>query len=105
MAKKREAITRLEAILDALDALEADGDAAEVLDDLNAEFEDALMLLAELDPDAEREEYADALEAIRALAGDYRGTGVEGVEALATNMEGIVDLALEIGNECGGIQA
>ena len=86
MTDTRGAITRLEAILDALDAL---GDGA--LDDLNAEFEDALMLLSELDPDTEREDYADTLEAIRSLAGDYRETGAEGVEALAANMEGIVN--------------
>ena len=91
MKDTRDAITRLEAILNALDAL-----GAEALDDLNAEFEDALMLLDELDPDAEREEYAETLEAIRSLAGDYRETGVEGVEALAAEVEGIVEKELGV---------
>ena len=72
-------IARLEAILDALDALED-----EALDDLNAEFEDALMLLSELDPDYEGEDFAETLAAIRSLAGDYRAAGIE---PLATEIE------------------
>ena len=91
MTDMRGAITRLEAILDALDAL---GDGA--LDDLNAEFEDALKLLSELDPDTEREDYADTLEAIRSLAGDYRETKVDGIETIAGNMEGIVNKELGV---------
>jgi len=57
---------RLEKLLEALDDL---GDVIQDEDftDLNAEFEDALFMLSETDP----EELEDALEAIRALAGDY----------------------------------
>lgn len=86
MKKTRDALGRFNEILDALDAL-ADGGAAEALDDLNAELEDALALLQETDPEDEPEDYADTLETIRALAGDYRATGVEGVEALADQLE------------------
>ena len=80
-------VERLEAVLEAFDALAAD--APEALEDLNAEFEDALMLLSEIDPREAgwQEELDDALEELRALAGDYRRTGVPGVEALAEKLE------------------
>ena len=47
------------------------------------------MLLSEIDPreDGWREELADALEELRALAGDYRRTGIPGAEALADELE------------------
>ena len=80
-------VERLEPVLVAFDALAAD--APEALEDLNAEFEDALMLLSEIDPREAgwQEELNDALEGLRALAGDYRRTGAPGVEALAEQLE------------------
>ena len=80
---------RLEALLGELDALAGACEDTEALEDLNAEFEDALMLLSEIDPreDGWREELADALEELRALAGDYRRTGIPGAEALADELE------------------
>ena len=73
------------------------GEALEAMEDLNAEFEDALMLLNELkreDVDW-REELDGALEALRALAGDYRAIqgGVPGVEELAGRLEMAVEQA------------
>lgn len=82
-------VRRLEAVLAEMDALAGACGSPEALEDLNAEFEDALMLLSEIDPreDGWEEELSDALEALRALAGDYRRTGIPGVEALADKLE------------------
>ena len=83
--KKLEA--RLGEILDELDGLAGvcEGSAAEALEDLNAELEDALLLLSELKPtdDDWREECAGALETVLALAEDYR--------ALAKDVPDIVE--------------
>ena len=54
-------------ILSALDALDIPD---EDFQDLNAEFEDTLMLLEETDPD-DAEELSDAMEALLALKADY----------------------------------
>ena len=64
---------RFGGILEELDALAetCPGEAAEDLEDLNAELEDALLLLDEL-KDSDAEELTGALEDIRALAEDYR---------------------------------
>ncbi len=70
---------RLEALLEALDALaQACGDP-DALDELNAEFEDALLLLSQLreDSDAFEDELADAREEFAALAEDYRALAEE----------------------------
>ena len=67
---------RLGEILGIMDTLAnaAGGDGAEDLEELNAEFEDALMLLEALDPRDEgyNEDLDGAMEALGALAGDYR---------------------------------
>lgn len=63
---------RLRAILDMLDQAAEDIDD-EDFDDLNAELEDALFMLSQIDPksgDAE-EELAGALEELAALKDDY----------------------------------
>lgn len=82
-------VERLEAVLAELDALSAECGAPEALEDLNAELEDALMLLSDIDPreDDWEEELSDGLEEIRALAGDYRKTGIPGAKALADKLE------------------
>lgn len=81
---------RLEAVLAALDALAegCSGDAADDLEDLNAELEDALMLLDAL-ADEEEEERREALADLCALAGDYRAltSAVPGLDALAIRLE------------------
>ena len=65
---------RFRAILAALD-LESDG--SEDFEELNAEFEDALMILSEirLDEADWREEFTDALDDFGDLAGRYRALG------------------------------
>ena len=65
-------LERFGEILSELDDMTEDcpPDAAEDLDDLNAELEDALMLLGELRPE-DGEDLIGALEDIRALAEDY----------------------------------
>jgi len=82
-------VKRLEAVLAELDAMSSECGAPEALEDLNAELEDALMLLSDIDPRDEgwEEELSDALEEIRALAGDYRKTGIPGAKALADQLE------------------
>ena len=62
-------VPRFGELLSALDALECDED----LEELNAEFEDALFMLSEIDPKSEdaAEELADALEEFDALREDY----------------------------------
>lgn len=89
---------RFEGILAELDALAAarSGDA-EALEDLNAEFEDALLLLGELDlrEGDWREELDDALEELRSLAGDYRALAGEDskLAELANRLGMAVDMA------------
>ena len=85
----RSIAKRLEAVLAELDALSGECGSPEVLEDLNAEFEDALLMLSDIDPREEgwQEELSDMLEDLRALAGDYRRTGIAGVNALAAKLE------------------
>ena len=89
-------VERLEAVLSELDALAGACGSPEALEDLNAEFEDALMLLSELDPREEgwREELSEALDGLRALAGDYRALAgdIPGVGALAERIEAAADV-------------
>ena len=77
--------------LAALDALAADLDdpIAEDLEDMNAELEDALMLLGELGRGGDPDELTDALEDARALAGDYRAltARVPALAALVDRLE------------------
>ena len=82
-------VKRLEAVLAELDALSAECGSPEELEDLNAELEDALMMLSDIDPRESgwEAELSEALEEIRALAGDYRKTGIPGVKALADQLE------------------
>ena len=91
---------RFGGILAELDELAdgAAGEAAEALEDQNAELEDALLLLKELKPDDPdgAEELADALEDLRALAEDYRNLAgsVPGLSDLADRLEMTATLAL-----------
>ena len=82
-------VKRLEAVLEELDTLSSESGSPEALEDLNAELEDALMLLSDIDTREMgwEEELSDALEEIRALAGDYRKTGIPGAKALAGKLE------------------
>lgn len=90
---------RFEALLDELDALAeaCGGEAGESLEELNAELEDALMLLGEIRPDGEdwREELDGALEELGALAEDYRRLSprADGLEALAGRVAMAVEFA------------
>ena len=75
MYPKKGFIKRFEALLAELDdaADDVDEDAVEALEDLNAEFEDAIFMFSELDPkdDDFQESLDDTLETLSALAGDY----------------------------------
>ena len=98
MFDRRDCMERFDGLLARLDALAADcdGGAAEDLEDLNAEFEDALMLLGEWKPGDDPEELAGTLEDLRALAGDYRALpgGAQGLADLAGQLEQAADAAL-----------
>ena len=63
---------RFRALLEELDEVAEEAND-EDLEDMNAEFEDALFMLSEIDPKADdaREEIADALEEFEALRDDY----------------------------------
>ena len=64
----REILSRMDEIKD-----EADGDAAESMDELNAEFEDALFGIECIDQSAEdwQEEFEDWLDEFEDLCGAY----------------------------------
>ena len=70
---------RFREILDALDAIDAKGGAAEDLEELNAEFEDALFMLTETDltDDGWRDEALDAADEFDSLCADYRALAGE----------------------------
>ncbi len=91
-------LERFGELLDDLDALAecCAGEAAEDFSDLNAELEDALLLLSECKPDDDPEALTDALEDLKALAGDYRALagGVPGLSHLADQLDMAADMAL-----------
>ena len=103
----RQFAERFGEILSELDELAnaaAGGEAAEDLEDLNAELEDAILLLSELRPEGEdwREELTGTLEDLRALAGDYCALAgdIPDVAPLAQRLEMAAELALgSAGNE------
>lgn len=74
---------------------------ADDLDDLNAEFEDAILLLDSLDPENTdfEEELEDALAEFDALAEDYRDYSevVPEFGALADRLEGLIALTRNLG--------
>lgn len=78
---------------------ELSADDAEALDDLNAELEDAILLLSQIRADGDdwRDELSDALEEIEALAADYRALSARapGLDALAGRLEMAVRLAAD----------
>ena len=90
-ARFREILEELDALCETLDS--------EDLEDMNAELEDALLLLSEIGAEeADRDEQlADALDELSALAGDYMSMadGVPGREEPARRLEMAVELARE----------
>ena len=82
----------MERYLDSMDEA-ATGDIAEALEELNAEFEDALFMLEEIDlkGDDWREEFMDALDEFQALAEDY--ARYTSVASLAERMKLLVQMA------------
>lgn len=72
MSVIREFEKRFRELLAQLDAV-AEDSGDEDLEELNAEFEDALFMLHEIDPQSEafKAEYFDALEEFQALRDDY----------------------------------
>lgn len=70
MKKISAFIERLQDILDAMDELNEDG----MLDEINAEFEDTIFLMENIDPDDAdaQEEFEGALEEIEDILAEYR---------------------------------
>lgn len=101
MLPMKNIIGRFEEILAELDALagECPEAIADDLEDLNAELEDALLLLGEIRPDAEdwRDDAQGMLEDIRALADDYRAFAgqMPAIGELAHRLELAADMATE----------
>lgn len=85
---------RLSKLLEAFDALAKNCGDTDALDELNAEFEDALLLLSEIreSSDGWEEELDDALEEFAALAGDYRALAKD-IPALAPLAEQLAEAA------------
>lgn len=77
-------LERFDALLEALDEL----DGGEELEELNAQFEDAIFLMECTDPDAERDEFCGALEEIEGLLAEYR--------ALSERVPGLRQKVLEL---------
>ncbi len=86
--------TRLSALMEAFDALAEDCGDSDALDELNAEFEDALLLLSQLKEGSDdwEEELADTLEEFAALAEDYRALA-EDIPDLAPLAEQLAEAA------------
>ena len=83
---------RFRALLEALDEL-AGETGSEDLEDLNAELEDALFLISQIDFKGGdwREELRNALEELDALWEDYQDQ--PGAEDIARQMEGLIRMA------------
>lgn len=86
----KEFENRFRAQLNALDAL---CDGSETFEEMNAEFEDALCILEELDLRVSDwvEEFTDALDVFEDLAGRYRE--MEGLNDQAQKIDNLVALA------------
>ncbi|MBR1560590.1 MAG: hypothetical protein IJ646_10160 [Clostridia bacterium] len=80
-------IARMREALDALDRL-AEGRGDEALDELNAEFEDALFMMEQADGD-DPDDLADALEELEALWQDYME--IDGAQDIAAKMKEIIE--------------
>ena len=100
----KEFAARFGEILEALDAVRDDcaADAAEDMDDLNAELEDAILMLNEFKADDEDlvEELGDQMDHLKFLAGDYRKLAGEipALAELTDRLETAADMAM---NELG----
>ena len=83
---------RFQAILDALDAYEMD----ETLEELNAQFEDTLFLMENIDPEDEdaAEETEGALEELEDLLAEYRDLAQDRDELSQKVME--LEMALKM---------
>ena len=85
----RDYEARFQEILEAMDAAceQMEDQDAETLEELNAEFEDALFMLGEIDPKDEgaNEELRDALEELDALRADYQKLSMRFVGADASH--------------------
>lgn len=92
----REILAQLDELRDA-----ADDRASGEMDEMNADFEDALFVIECIDADDDdwREEFSDALAEFRDLCADYRRLNVSGLAETADRLEMAVRLAENILNQ------
>ncbi len=78
-------LARFQDILDALDGFEM----TDALEELNAEFEDALFMIESIDPEEEdaQEELEESFEELHSLLEDYRELAKEVPELLQKTVE------------------
>ena len=99
MLSEKTLEARLREILDEMDAAADDAadDDAESLEELNAEFEDALFMLREIKPEEMAAELPEALEEFQALANDYRQltARVPSIASAAERLTRLILLAVE----------
>ena len=86
---------RFREVLEALDEIRNDADDTEELDELNAQFEDALFVIECIAPDEEewREEFTDALDEFKDLCDGYRALENPAAAASADRLESLIRLA------------
>ena len=86
----RELLAQLDELRDA-----ADDRASGEMDEMNADFEDALFVIECIDADDDdwREEFSDALAEFRDLCADYRRLDVPGLAEAVDRLEMAVRLA------------
>ena len=100
MAATREFERRFQALLEELDAAAEDADD-EDLREINAEFEDALLLLHEIDPESPdgMEEFQDAMDEFDALRADY--ARLDATREIAGRLAMMIEMARGIGEQPG----
>ena len=95
----REFEKRFRELLSGLDELkdQASGETAEAMDEMNAEFEDALFVIECINTEEEewQEEFSDALEEFKDLCGGYRklASDFPALAAEADRLDMIVKMA------------
>ena len=86
---------RFREILEALDEIRNEADDAEAIDELNAQFEDALFVIECIEPEDEdwREAFTDALDEFGDLCGEYRNLALPGLAAAADRLDSLIRMA------------
>ena len=86
---------RFREILDALDEIKGELDDPERMEEMNAEFEDALFVIESICVEDEDwcEAFADALEVFKDLCGGYRAMDDPALAAVVDRLDAVIRLA------------